>query len=318
MVLPISVVIPTMNRPESLERTIRHFANGIDTPSQIVVVDQSHDPAIRNQNQDVIAKHKVSIPHQTYEHQQVPSLTKARNRGLRLVENDVVIFADDDIDVYSDTVRNVHAIMLDPDIAMIAGIDELTSCSSTNIGYLLGTKSYRKRKIGHVTKSMLGRYPDNVKEQIETQWAQGFFFVVRKSLLDRWKIRWDENLTSYAYAEDLDFSFGYYKHAKQEGLRCVLEPSVKVKHLATLEYRIPGAKSIYMYIINRAYLSAKHDMGLSGKIASAWCNLWRLVQAVVSGHNAKDYVKAIIASHKYRKQIQAGKLDYDMFMKEKV
>ncbi len=315
MVLPVTVVIPTMNRPESLERTIRHFAEGTDGPSQIVVVDQSQSADIREQNRNVMALFEGIIPLQNYVYQQIPSLTKARNLGLAHVSNEIVIFADDDIDVHNDTVRNVHAIMSDTNIAMIAGIDELTSRSDTNIGYLLGTKSYRKRKIGHVTKSMLGRYPDDITSRVETQWAQGYFFVVRKSLLDKWKIRWDENLTSYAYAEDLDFSFSYYKRAKQEGLRCVLDPLVTVKHLATLEYRIPGSKSIFMYIVNRAYLSNKHNMGFSGMIASGWCNFWRLVQAIITRRNAREYFRAMRASCKFRAQILKGKLDYDLFMK---
>lgn len=314
MQLPVTVIIPTLNRPASLERTVKLFAEGLDTPSQIIIVDQSQDVDVRRQNKEAISRHTAYIPVQNLIYQQTPSSTKARNNGLDCVINDIVIFADDDIDVKPDTVRNVHAIMADTNIAMVAGIDELTSCSSTNIGYFLGTKSFRKRKIGHVTKSMLGRYPDNVKEQAETQWAQGFFFVVRKSLLDRWHIRWDENLTSYAYAEDLDFSFSYYKRAKQEDLRCVLDPRVTVRHLATLEYRIAGAKSIFMYIINRKYLGHKHNIGIRGNLARSWCNFWRLTQALITRQNIKAYMKAIAASHKYHKDIIAGSLDYDKFM----
>ena len=40
---PISVLIPTMNRPEALKRTIQSFLNGTAIPSQIIVVDQSRE-----------------------------------------------------------------------------------------------------------------------------------------------------------------------------------------------------------------------------------------------------------------------------------
>lgn len=317
MIVPISLVIPTMNRPDSLERTLDFIAKGKDVPAQVIVVDQSQNIELQNKNQEVLNGFSGVFSQINYEYQAVPSLTKARNRGLEFVTNDIVVFADDDIDVNADTISNVYEIFQDSKIAMIAGIDELTSKSSTNIGYILGTKSIRKRKIGHVTKSMLGRYPDCINGQIETQWAQGYFFAVRKSLMDKWQCRWDENLTSYAYAEDLDFSFNYYKHAKAEGLKCVLDSRVSVKHLATLEFRIPSEKSIYMYIVNRAYLSHKHKMGFYGNIASAWCNFCQLMRRVVSGNQPKVFINALKASLLYRKEIRNGQLNYDKYLNQK-
>ncbi|WP_321424538.1 glycosyltransferase [uncultured Bacteroides sp.] len=303
-----------MNRPDSLDRTLKFMAEANDKPQQIVVVDQSQDADVQMQNQKVLDSYKDVIPSLVYEHQQAKSLTKARNLGLTKATNEILAFTDDDIDVNTDTFTNVAFIMSEQKIAMIAGIDEYTQQSSTDIGYILGTKSYRNRKIGHVTHSMLGRYPDNIKIQTETQWAQGYFFVVRKSLMKQWGTKWDENLTSYAYAEDLDFSYGYYKKAHAEGLRCVIDPRVKVKHLATLEYRIPGANSIYMYVINRAYLSHKHKMGVFGHIESNWCDFWRLVERIVKKQQSAEFFHAIYCKYKYRSEIYSGKLDYEKFM----
>ena len=316
MQIPISIIIPTMNRPESLDRTLKYIFEGYNTPNQIVIVDQSQVEEVRNENQKVLLNYKSENVSTVYEYQLLPSLTKARNLGMSKATNEIIVLADDDIDVNVDTLQNVYSIMQDSNIAMIAGIDELTQLSSTNIGYILGTKSYSKRNIGHVTRSMLGRYPDNIKARVETQWAQGYFFVVRKNLMDKWQCRWDESLTSYAYAEDLDFSFGYYKHAHAEGLKCIIDPTVKVKHLATKEYRIPNAKSLYMYVINRAYLSHKHDMGTIGLIASFWCNFWRLIHSIVKRQNPKVLARAIWCSFIYRKDIYSGNLDYGKFMKE--
>lgn len=314
MQLPISVIIPTMNRPESLERTLKFMTEGNDVPHQVIIVDQSQKEEVRIKNQEVLKKYITWIESQVYIYQNIPSLTKARNLGLSKATNEILVFADDDIDVNIDTLTNVVEVMKNDKIAMIAGIDELTQQSSSDIGYLLGTKSFYKRKIGHVTYSMLGRYPDKIQQQIETQWAQGYFFVVRNSLIKKWNCKWDENLTSYAYAEDLDFSYGYYKRAYADGLRCVIDPKIKVKHLATLEYRIPGEKNIYMYVLNRVYLRHKHKMGIYGCMASAWCNWWRLVQSVVTRQRPTVFVHALWCSLKYRKDIYAGNLDYEKMM----
>lgn len=315
MLLPISVIIPTMNRPESLDRTLKYMAEASDVPQQIVVVDQSQNEDARRKNEQVLNSY-VQFQSKVYVYQQTPSLTKARNNGYAKATNEIIICSDDDVDVPADIFTNVVRLMKDDKIAMIAGIDELTSQSKTNIGYLLGTKSYINRNIGHVTSSMLSRYPDNITSQIETQWAQGYFFVVRKSCLDRWQIRWDENLTSYAYAEDLDFSYAYYKVAKKENLRCILDPAVHVKHLATLEFRVPSAKSTYMYIVNRKYLAHKHHMGFMGVLGRNWCELWRLVERLVGRKDAMTFFKAYLCKFKYGKQINAGNLDYDKFMKK--
>lgn len=315
MILPISVIIPTMNRPDSLARTLKYMASSTNVPGQVIIVDQSQDQELRKKNEDILNSYKIVFGEVVYKYQELPGLTKARNNGYESVKNEIIVCSDDDVDVNVNTFANIYQIMNDTNVAMIAGIDELSQLSKTNIGYFLGTKSYINRKIGHVTSSMLGRFPDNITTQIETQWAQGYFFVVRKSLLDRWNIRWDENLISYAYAEDLDFSFSYYKHAKKEGLCCVLNPKVKVKHLATLEYRVPSAQSTYMYVVNRKYLACKHKMGFIGILGRNWCELWRFVQSVILRQNPDIFLKAYLCKFKYSHEINTGKLYYDEFMK---
>ena len=314
MILPISVIIPTMNRPDSLDRTLKHISNSNDVPQQIIVVDQSQDNDMRHCNESILNSYDI-IESKVYLYQPTPSLTKARNNGFARAKNEIIVCSDDDVDVPFNIFTNIATMMKDEKIAMIASVDELTQQSNTPIGYILGTKSFVNRKIGHVTLSMLGRYPDNVTSRIKTQWAQGFFFVVRRTCMERWQIRWDENLSSYAYAEDLDFSFSYYKAAKREGLLCVLDPTIRVKHLATLEYRVPNAKSIYMYILNRKYLAHKHKTGIKGMICRNWCELWRFIERLILRKDALTFLKAYLCKIKYRTEINSGILDYDKYMK---
>ena len=307
-VLPISVLIPTMNRPETLKATLDSFFNGDVLPAQVVVVDQSNDENAKK-TKNVCDKYsdKAQIK---YVYQERPSSTEARNNAYNYASGEIIVFSDDDVLVYKNTLKNVVSVMQRNEVAMIAGIDDNSSASSTNIGYLLGTKSYKNRKIGHVTLSMLGRYPDNIKGEIETQWAMGYFFVVRKSLLDKWNIRWDENLTSYAYAEDLDFSFSYYKKAKSENLKCVINEQVRVKHCVSKEYRTPITKSTYMYVVNRYYLSYKHNMGFRSRLAMKWCNFWRLVERTVKKECPADMWKAMVFVSRNKKDIRQGKIKF--------
>lgn len=297
-----------MNRPETLKKTLDSFFDGYVIPSQVVVVDQSNEVNAKR-TKDVCDKYSDKAL-MKYVHQKVPSLPKARNNAYKYATEEIIICSDDDVLIYDDTLKNIADIMKRTSVAMIAGIDDNTLSSSTKIGYLFGTKSYKNRKIGHVTLSMLGRYPDNIKGEIETQWAMGYFFVVRKSLLDKWNIRWDENLTSYAYAEDLDFSFSYYKKAIKENLKCVLNEKVHVKHCVSNEYRTPSKKSTYMYVINRYYLSFKHNMGLKSRLSMKWCNIWRLIERIVKKESPIDMWKAMVFVSRYKKDVKQGKLKY--------
>ena len=307
-VLPISDLIPTMNRPETLKATLDSFFNGDVLPAQVVVVDQSNDENAKK-TKNVCDKYsdKAQIK---YVYQERPSSTEARNNAYNYASGEIIVFSDDDVLVYKNTLKNVVSVMQRNEVAMIAGIDDKSSASSTNIGYLLGTNSYKNRKIGHVTLSMLGRYPDNIKGEIETQWAMGYFFVVRKSLLDKWNIRWDENLTSYAYAEDLDFSFSYYKKAKSENLKCVINEQVRVKHCVSKEYRTPSTKTTYIYVVNRYYLSYKHNMGFRSRLAMKWGNFWRLVERTVKKECPADMWKAMVFVSRNKKDIRQGKIKF--------
>lgn len=298
-----------MNRPETLKSTLDSFFNGDVLPTQVVVVDQSNDINAKR-TKDVCDKYSDKAL-MKYVHQKVPSLTKARNNAYKYATEEIIICSDDDVLIYEDTLKNIADIMKRKSVAMIAGIDDNTLSSSTNVGYLFGTKSYINRKIGHVTLSMLGRYPDNIRGEIETQWAMGYFFVVRKSLLDKWHIRWDENLTSYAYAEDLDFSFSYYKKAIKENLKCVLNEKVHVKHCVSNEYRTPSKKSTYMYVINRYYLSFKHNMGFKSRLAMKWCNMWRLMEKALKHEAPFDMLNAIKHLNKNKNDIKMGIFNYE-------
>lgn len=301
----MAVLIPTMNRPDSLRRTLETFFQGEVIPDELIVVDQSEKANDRNENKKITETY-ASFAKVKYIYQSIPSLTKARNEAFRECNSEIIIWSDDDVDVNKDTLNNIRIIMSHRDISMIAGWDEYSKESKSWLGYLLGTKSYKNRHIGYVTGSMLGRFPDRLSTFTSTQWAMGFFFVIRKSLMDKWNLKWDEQLTGYAYAEDLDFSYSYYKKSKAEHLKCIMSDKVIVKHLGSQEYRIPSRKHIFMYVINRAYLCYKHKMGKKGEIMMNWCNFWMMVRAFLKKDNYPYYRDAIKKEKNVHKYIKDG------------
>lgn len=305
---PIAVLIPTMNRPKALQRTLASYFAASVVPAEIIIVDQSVDLQTIEENRMIVESYCTKTIAKYY-HSSDQSCTKARNYAEDHATQEILVFCDDDVDVYPDTIATIANMMQDKELALIAGInDNSLNNKQSVLGYLTGMRSYKKRGMGHITAALFGRFPLQVVGEVPIEWAMGFFYVMRKSLIDKWNIRWDENLTSYAYAEDLDFSMTYCKCAQKEGLRCVISDRVHVVHLATNEYRIPSRKSTFMNVINRAYLCQKHQLGKRCELAMDWSNICRLAERLVKRQQPKDLADAMKVAKQQRQKIKEGHL----------
>lgn len=172
----LSVIIPTMNRPYSLKRTVEKMLSSIICPAEIIIIDQTQKESICEQNRRLVEWAEAFGTRCCYLYQKEASLTKARNLGIKYATKEILLFSDDDVDVDNTTFENIETLFADPQIALVAGIDNNTTLDKGNLlGYLLGTKSWRKRKIGYVTRSMLGRFPCCVKEDVESEWEMAFY-----------------------------------------------------------------------------------------------------------------------------------------------
>lgn len=314
MYLNMSVVIPTMNRPQSLKQTLNRILSQRNIPKQIVIVDQTQKKEIRQQNKLVIESLQTQAEID-YLYQETPSLTKARNKGLKKCKHDILVCMDDDVDVYDDVFKKINTIFLDDSIAMIAGLNEKDIRTNKNslYGYFFGLKSFKFKNIGHVTRSMRGRFPQLIEGRVSTMWAMGFFFVIRKSLIQQWNLSWNELFQSYGYAEDLDFSYGYYLKAKKHGLKCIIDPEIVVCHNATEEYRIPSKKAVYMDMFHRMYLYYKYDHSFWGFVCMEWSNLGIFLESILRRRNPKIYYCAVKDSILLRKDIKKGELHYERY-----
>lgn len=310
----ICVIIPTMNRPENLNITLKSYFEGEVFPSQMVIIDQSEKENVREENKRIVSFYRRYGKRIDYYFQQTPSLTKARNIGIDLCKCNIIVGSDDDITVQKDTLKNILEIMKDKKTSMIAGIDLNMKNSTSKLGVLFFKKSLKNRNIGHVTSAMLGRFPEKMSaEEVPTQWAMGFFFVVRYDLLKKWGISWDEKLTSYAYAEDLDFSYSYYKRSKEEKLRCILSKRVEVYHRASQEWRVSSKKSTRMYVLNREYLSYKHKMGIKSRIAMRWCNFGDFILRILQKNAPIDILTSQLRCDIHRKELRNGQINPDWY-----
>lgn len=92
----VSVVIPTLRRPEPLARALASAVNQVGLAPdevEIVVIDNAPDRGARAQVADVTARAAVAVH---YVHQPVLGVASARNAGVAATRAPLVAFLDDD------------------------------------------------------------------------------------------------------------------------------------------------------------------------------------------------------------------------------
>lgn len=112
--LPVSVVIPTRNRPQLLRETVESILGGDRLPAELVVADQSPGPPPK-----LPARDQIDLLHLRLAS---TGPSRARNAGIAAAHHDVLVFTDDDVSVERDWLRRlVEALAAAPDRAAVTG-----------------------------------------------------------------------------------------------------------------------------------------------------------------------------------------------------
>ena len=307
----VSIIIPTLNRASSLARTLGFISKSSILPDEVIIIDQS--PI------DTAEKIKELCDSQTlkikYIHVSEPSSSKSRNIGLELCKNDIAIFMDDDVDIGIDTIRNILILFRDNSISMVGGIDSGSPPKKLSLPSLIFFRSsFFKRYKGHVSMAGYGVFPQNPQGETPTEWAMGFFFAIRKSLAQKWGLKFDENLKYYAYAEDLDFTYRYFLKSREENLKCIMSTAATVLHNVSREYRLPSRQRTFIEICHRRYLMARHGNTVLRQLIMLWSDIGAALMRAKRGEPTSDVFKAIAFAIKYRRDIKKGVFHYDKFM----
>lgn len=116
---PVSVVLCTRNRPDSLRRCLESLALTAYSHLQVVVVDNA--PA-DDASEEVCASLRDSI-RVDYVRELRPGLSHARNRGVLAAEHDLVAFLDDDERVHPDWLTGLALEFgSDPRLGVVSGL----------------------------------------------------------------------------------------------------------------------------------------------------------------------------------------------------
>lgn len=114
LALPITVVICTMDRSQSLRQALRSVV--AEQPDAIVIVDQSRDDASKR------VVESFGCPRVHYVHSSTPGLSRAYNLGIRTATTELLAFTDDDCTVPTGWLSAIKKVMAEnPDAALVYG-----------------------------------------------------------------------------------------------------------------------------------------------------------------------------------------------------
>ncbi len=110
---PLSVVIPTRNRPADLTRCLELLSQAVHGDDEILVVDSASSD---DQTQRVAAQFGVRCVRVDQ-----PGASRARNVGWRAARHDCVAFVDDDVRVDPTWADQMACALSEPDVWFVTG-----------------------------------------------------------------------------------------------------------------------------------------------------------------------------------------------------
>ena len=206
--LRLSLVIPTVDRPQALYNLLRHLEHQSRGPDEIVVVDQSAEEDPR------LAAYAAARPRVRLHRIVERGLPNARNVGVALSKGDVVLFLDDDSIPDPDLVRFHAETYADPGVAGVGG--------RVKGGYdAAGGAVGRFHPLGGTVERNFG-----ADRPAEVDHLPGGNMSFRREVFAKVG-GFDRSYGGSALGEETDFCL----RARRAGFRFVFEPRAGLEHL---------------------------------------------------------------------------------------
>lgn len=205
MTQPISVVVPTRDRPEQLRACLTAVRRSLRAGDELIVVDS----ASRNEDVEAVARAAGA----SYARCEVPGASRARNHGAARAVHEIVVFVDDDVRVAPDWAEAMARGMGDAAVDFVTG---RVSVPPSQAGYQRPVAVYE------------GDQPAVLDAGSERAPGPSANLAVRRSALDRVR-GFDELLGAgarFQAAEDLDL----YDRLFADGATGRYEPSALAWH----------------------------------------------------------------------------------------
>jgi glycosyltransferase involved in cell wall biosynthesis len=270
----ISVIIPTYNRTNDLERCLRSVLAQSISPTEVIVIDNGYIYETRKtveKMESLFSSRGIKLK---YIKNNENSLTVAKNIGILQSSGDIISFLDDDLILDSNYYREVTKVYETiPNALGVAGYIEHRQVKRGIASKILDAYkriffiSIKGDSKFRVLPSLGNTYSDR-SGVISCEWLSGASTYKRNILKI---VKPDENLKKYCWNEDLDLSYRIYK--RQPGTLFILT-NAKYFHSVSPIGRNPKKELFYMVEVYGLYFFYKNiKQSLKNKAIYAWCRL---------------------------------------------
>lgn len=245
----ITVIIPTYNREQDLNIAIRSILSQSRLPDELIIVDDGNLEQVPFA--DECKAKNVSL---IYSQKEKPGLTASRNKGISLASGDLVIFFDDDVELFQGYIKNMEQLFIEDSNGEIGGASGITM-NEKPIKLSNKIRNFFDR-IFMVTGSQEGKVLPSgfcvnygaTGNQFETitdvDFLAGCGCAFRKEVFE--KHRFNENYQGYGLGEDKDFSYRLIPEYKLK-----VTPFAKLNHYESPQMRYDTYRRGYEFVLSR-------------------------------------------------------------------
>jgi GT2 family glycosyltransferase len=204
----VSLVLPTLDRPEAIYNLLRHVEHQTVAPHEIIIVDQS---AVLDER---VASYAAATPRVRHHRIAERGLPNARNVGVGLATGDVVLFLDDDSIPDPDLIRFHAEAYADRGVGGVGGrVQGGYDSGGASIGKFRKSDGKVVRNFGATTRCEVDHLP-------------GGNMSFRRDVFDRVG-GFDKTYGGSSIGEETDFCL----RARRAGVRLLFEPRASLEHL---------------------------------------------------------------------------------------
>lgn len=263
----VSIIIPTYNRSKDLNLTLKTVFQLSQLPKEVLIIDQSIDKKTKKVCENLQKKQKII----KYYHSSPPSITIARNLGVKNVnkKSNIIFFLDDDVNLDKNYLSKIIEMFNNYPNLKATGTFEPSKIKTKieNFGKKFFFLSYLDKN-PRIVSAYGNTYPENFDKILESDWLQGMNMIYKKEVFKEQKF--DENLLGYTVAEDIDFS---YRLSKKYPQSILITPFAKLIHRSSKIERPIDRKINYINQIDHFYFFFKN---LNTSIQNKFIFLWSL------------------------------------------
>lgn len=265
---PVSVCIPTKDRPEDLKRCIEALLKQTVLPAEIVVIDDGNLPV------ETYRKLVEPVTQFKYYKKDFPSSAASKNMAKKLAAHELILILDDDTVAEKDYLQKILEVFekdTEHRIGLVGGLTVNRKRSS------LGEKLYKRfflldnGKPGRIQPWAFQTGFDEVEREEEVQWLSTAVSCFRREVLEEFSFYVHHQ--GRVALEDVDFGWKVSRKYK-----IVLTPAARIYHFHSPGGRESQFETGFKQGYNRCLIFKK--MGTAG-LKNTLCFVWAMTGFVL-------------------------------------